>query len=120
MLFQAAPNPAFDLPQGDEDKLSDYIPMSNEVSRAPSKQVSVKGSDNDDQLEHEEEEEEDDEDALEDHDEAEYDGDGDVEMASTPAKKKALEKAAQKKAASGSRRAVKQDREEGVSYCDLC
>lgn len=94
----------------DQDKLSDYIPQSNEVSRAPSKQVSVKGSDNED-----EDEIDDGDEHKEEYDEQEYDGDGDVEMGSTPAKKRAAEKAAEKKAATGSRRAQKQDREVGVS-----
>lgn len=94
----------------DQDKLSDYIPQSNEVSRAPSKQVSVKGSDNED----EDEIDDDDEQNKEEYDEQEYDGDGDVEMGSTPAKKRAADKAAERKAATGSKRAQKQDREVGV------
>lgn len=107
---QSAPNPQLAAVADDQDKLSDYIPQSNEVSAAPSKQVSVKGSDNED-----DDEIDDDDEHKEEYDEQEYDGDGDIEMATTPGKKRALEKAAERKAASGTRRAEKQSREAGVS-----
>ena len=108
--MQSAPNPQLAAVADDQDKLSDYIPQSNEVSAAPSKQVSVKGSDNEEDDEIDEDEEQ-----KEEYDEQEYDGDGDIEMATTPGKKRALEKAAERKAASGTRRQEKQTREAGVS-----
>lgn len=64
-----APNPQLSLPD-EQDKLSDYIPGSNEISRVPSRQPSD-GSKDDESVQ-------DDESAL--GDEVEEDEDGDVEM----------------------------------------
>ncbi|KAM0790897.1 hypothetical protein ACM66B_004735 [Microbotryomycetes sp. NB124-2] len=43
-----APNPVIALPADDQDKFSDYIPNSNELSRVPSRQQSESGGDNED------------------------------------------------------------------------
>lgn len=68
-----APNPQLSLPGDDADKLSDYIPGSNEVSRVPSAVPSAS--------EDESEEEEDDD------EEEGGDQDGDVQMAGGSLKK---------------------------------
>ncbi|ORY89162.1 putative chromatin remodelling complex ATPase chain [Leucosporidium creatinivorum] len=68
-----APNPQLSLPGDDADKLSDYIPGSNEVSRVPSAVPSA----SEDESEEEEEDEE----------EEGADQDGDVQMAGDSPKK---------------------------------
>lgn len=70
-----APNPQLSLPGDDADKLSDYIPGSNEVSRVPSRQPTPSEDDDDEEDEEEEEDEE-----------VGADGDGDVKMGNTPQK----------------------------------
>lgn len=64
-------NPLLSLPGDDADKLSDYIPNSNEVSRVPSRQVSVGVSDRtrEEEVQEDDEEEEEEEEADEDEDE---------------------------------------------------
>ncbi|KAK4702238.1 hypothetical protein P7C70_g3988, partial [Phenoliferia sp. Uapishka_3] len=105
-------NPLISLPAEDADKLSDYIPGSNEASRVVSRQVSesapVSHNESEEEAEPSEAEEEDDEDP-------DVGEDGDVVMAKTPSALKKEGAAKLKKQAGEDRKSAKNDREDGFA-----
>ncbi|KAM0747938.1 hypothetical protein T439DRAFT_305108 [Meredithblackwellia eburnea MCA 4105] len=105
-------NPLIALPADDQDKLSDYIPGSNEISRVPSRQVSESAP-----VSAAEEEEEEEEPEVEDEDEEfdlEDDG-GDNKGKKTASLLKREAAAAAKKSATQERKSAKRGMMEGFA-----